>query len=736
MPPLQLKASISAALDDLCDRFEDALQAGERPPLESWLTAAGSHAPALLVELAALELHYRILAGEVVDASDYFQRFPQLLDDATDAVRVIAVEYRAATSRNPQFDESSFRLRYSELAARPEWNDGPWGLDHLPETHLSPATAADTSGDFEATRVDPIVFLKELLAPPVREGHLGRLGEYNILGILGAGAMGVVLAAEELALGRNVAIKLMRPEVAQADSARERFMREARAAAAIEHPRVVVIHSVGEWNGTPYLVMPMMRGRSLAARLRTGPPVTLTEAVHFVREATDGVAAAHTRGLIHRDIKPDNIWLEESAEGTHVRLLDFGLAWSSDSPALTQKGRIVGTPNYMAPEQAEGGQVDGRADLFSLGCVLYELLTGRKAFPGRSVLAVLSALASQTPEAPHAVIPRIPSFVSDVTMRLLPQSRELRPESAEAASSELRRIEALLVGQVDRPLITSATDTHVEFKGLDGVEPEPQRTEKSLLRWHGWPRKAAAIFGALLLVVFLLNAQSWYSNRSSLSKRPQQTSASSGQQHSEQLWVKSIEVRHFAYDAKLDQHTTRGILGKDSFLPLQGDSVRVTAKLSRPAYSFMIAFRPDGQDDVCFPAEEDVAPQLTDSPQYPLSDGNASYGLAEGTGLWAFAVVASDSPLPSYRDWRAEQSRLAWDWASNADCTPGVIWWDDGQFHLVHKTAQGHTQQTRGKGVSLKGPHASILQLTNSLRSAPGVDFVSVLGFCVAPRPE
>lgn len=317
--------------------------------------------------------------------------------------------------------------------------------ESVSETTLVGGRPGDTKRDFSIAAAESTEFLKTLLLPPKRPGDLGCLGDYRVSAVLGTGGMGVVLAAHDPVLRRAIAIKLVRPEVAHAPRAKERFLREARSAAAVDHPRVVVIYQVGEWNGIPFLVMPLLAGLSLGARLKQEPAIPLCDAVRFVRETADGLAAAHARGVIHRDIKPDNIWLEQAADGTHVRLLDFGLA-RGDSEILTEPGRLVGTPFYMAPEQAEGQPVDGRSDLFSLGCVLYELVAGRKAFSGSTLIAVLNALANHHPPRLQEVSPSVPAPLSQLTMRLLEKSPARRPASAADLSAELRSIEAGLTG--------------------------------------------------------------------------------------------------------------------------------------------------------------------------------------------------------------------------------------------------------------------------------------------------
>ncbi len=206
------------------------------------------------------------------------------------------------------------------------------------------------------------------LGPSQGPDEIGRLGPYRVLKVLGTGGMGVVFLAEDVLLQRRVALKSMKPSVVSGQ-ARERFFREARAAAAIEHEHIVSIYQVGEDRGVPYLAMQLLQGEALDERLKRDPVLPTAEVLRIGREIAEGLAAAHERGLIHRDIKPANIWLE-GGRGK-VKILDFGLARVvGDTSNLTHSGTIVGTPAYMAPEQARGGHVDARCDLFSLGAVL------------------------------------------------------------------------------------------------------------------------------------------------------------------------------------------------------------------------------------------------------------------------------------------------------------------------------------------------------------------------------
>ncbi len=280
----------------------------------------------------------------------------------------------------------------------------------------------------------------DLLSPQQAPGELGRLGPYRILKMIGAGGMGVVFEAEDPHLERRVAVKAMRRSLATNASARARFLREARTVAALEHDHIVTVLQAGEDQGVLYLAMPLLKGESLDDRLKREERLAPAEALRIAREAAEGLAAAHERGLVHRDIKPGNIWLE--SVGGRVKLLDFGLAKAMDEAAdLTHQGTITGTPQYMSPEQTRGGAVMPRSDLFSLGCVLYQMLTGVAPFRGPDPIATLLAVAAERPVSPEKVVPGVPRAISELVLRLLAKAPEDRPESARAVVEAIRVIE-------------------------------------------------------------------------------------------------------------------------------------------------------------------------------------------------------------------------------------------------------------------------------------------------------
>jgi serine/threonine protein kinase len=282
--------------------------------------------------------------------------------------------------------------------------------------------------------------LTDFLAPPQAAGEIGRLGPYRVLKVLGAGGMGVVFLAEEVVLQRLVALKAMLPALAASAVNRDRFRREARAIAAITHDHIVTIFAVGEDRGVPFLAMPYLQGEPLDARLRRGAPLPVPEVCRIGREVADGLSAIHARGLIHRDIKPANIWLEAPAQ--RVKILDFGLARPArGEEQLTQAGAIVGSPAFMAPEQAGRGSVDARCDLFSLGVVLYLISTGAFPFQGDDAVALLLAVATHEPAAPARLNPAVPAALSDLILRMLAKAPDDRPATARAVIEEITAIE-------------------------------------------------------------------------------------------------------------------------------------------------------------------------------------------------------------------------------------------------------------------------------------------------------
>jgi hypothetical protein len=302
------------------------------------------------------------------------------------------------------------------------------------QTTLGPATKP------AEPRKDRTAEVYAYLAPPQGPDEIGRLGGYRVLRMIGAGGMGVVFQAEDPQLGRLVALKVMRPGLASDAVVLKRFLREARAMGAIKHDHVLTVYQVGEERSVPFFAAELLEGESLEDRLRRVGHLPVAEVLRIGREMAEGLAAAHERGLVHRDVKPANVWLEQPRG--RVKVLDFGLARNAREDAkLTKQGTILGTPSYMAPEQARGGTVDPRTDLFSLGCVLYRACTGRLPFQGDDKISILLSVNTEDPPPPVQVCPDVPAGLSDLVMRLLAKKPEDRPQSAAAVVAALHELE-------------------------------------------------------------------------------------------------------------------------------------------------------------------------------------------------------------------------------------------------------------------------------------------------------
>ena len=269
----------------------------------------------------------------------------------------------------------------------------------------------------------------DFLAPPSHPELLGRLSRYEIERVIGSGGMGVVLKAHDSELNRPVAIKVLAPHLAHNGAARQRFAREGRAAAAVVHEHVMTIHNVESDADNPFLVMQFVSGQSLQTRLDEHGPMDVKEILRIGAQAAAGLAAAHAQGVVHRDVKPSNILLENGVE--RVVLSDFGLARAVDDASVTRQGTLTGTPEYMSPEQAKGEAVDHRSDLFSLGSVIYAMCTGQSPFKAGATLGVLRRIADESPRSLREINPKIPDWLEAIVDKLLAKDASQRFQSAE-----------------------------------------------------------------------------------------------------------------------------------------------------------------------------------------------------------------------------------------------------------------------------------------------------------------
>jgi hypothetical protein len=547
------------------------------------------------------------------------------------------------------------------------------GLDDTPDALVSQLRTPGPGDGPSAAECGRVVALVEDLGGRGTDPDphaAGDLGQYELLGELGAGGMGRVFKARHRLMDRVVALKVLHGSWLERPGTVARFRQEIRALARLDHPHIVRAHDADRAGGLHFLVMEYVEGTDLGLRVRGHGPLPVAEACDYVRQAAAGLQHAHDHGLIHRDVKPANLIL---AAGGRVKVLDLGLAlFAADG---SEAGPVVGTPDYMAPEQWEpAGAVDGRADVYGLGCTLYCLLTGRPPFDDE---------AHPTREQKWLAHARVPP----------PPVRELRPDVPVGLATVLDRM--LAKAPADRyPGPAAAADALRPFAA-------PARPARRRVSRPGLAGLAALVLLSAGLV--------W-----AFAARPGEPAGSVTPAAPEPLRVVSLRVSHHrGPDAR---HL--GDLGLTAHAARPDDDVRVHARLTGPAYCYLLALNSDGKVQLCHPKGESTPPPRTDVVEYPANP-DSYFGLTDGVGVQAFVLVAAREPLPAFAEWQAATGPPPWQ-PFRAD---GVWQYDDGRFRRLD-VARGEER--------VRGAPPPLHELAEYLRRTQA-DAVAAVAFPVEP---
>jgi serine/threonine protein kinase len=610
-----LPLSLAVQLEMVCGRFEDAWRAtskgGSEPRPEDYLASTPEEGhPALLRELVRIDLAWRRETGRSPEPEEYQQRFPDL-----DRGWLLGALTAAAALTTPPTTPGQPETPTANTAVT---QDLPGGWTPIP----LPA----------------------------------RFDDYELLEEIARGGMGVVYKARQISLKRSVAVKMILAGGPVSTESVERFHREARAAAALDHPNIVAIHASGQQGGRPFFVMSYVEGENLREVVRRRGLLPPQQIVDVLRAVAEAVGFAHRHGIIHRDLKPENVLLDRQGR---PRITDFGLAYQPDAPAegdrLTHAGQVLGTPSYMAPEQAMSKHdlIGPTTDVYSLGGILYFLLTGQPPFQGRTATEVLCRVVTEAPVPPRQLNPEAPAALEAICLRCLEKDRGLRYPTAEALAEALR--EAM------QPPVPS-------------VEPAPLPTKKpgsSRRRWVG--PAIVALVGIAAAVGLAIAAWGPWKGKAPASSddppttfRPDSPAGNTAGVAADpglggaaaQLAVPPPELpKELRKDLKLEV----AMLGKGppgqgwlELKPAEGDLYRVRQgldivkfriKVDQDAYVGIWAIDADGTIVELFPDEDEPNNLFRKDQERQVPRGPVDAVVSKGTD-WVW-VVASTKPWPA-----------------------------------------------------------------------------------------
>ncbi len=580
-------------------------------------------------------------------------------------------------------------------------------------SHAGPESAGADGWDFLLRLENQPPALAATVTGPAPEvpGEWPEVPGYEVLGALGRGGMGVVYLASQRGLNRLVALKMIGSDHASSPRALGRFRREAEAVARLQHPHVVSVLAWGEHDGTPYFALEYCPGGSLHGQVR-GRPQPPVEAARLVEKLARAVHAAHERGIVHRDLKPSNVLLAPAGDEPVLNTLwgipkvaDFGLCRDFEVDEQTAEGAVMGSPPYMAPEQAEGRtrDVGPATDVWALGAILYELLTGRPPFSRTSQPAILHAICYEEPPRPSALQPGVPAELEAICLKCLRKPVGERYVRAADLAADLR---AWLTGQ--------SPEAAQETMAVASL-PVPTPAAETLT----WERRGRRRWGWLvaggLLLAGLIGLGGWAWLRPSV--HPTQSADKPPQS-------RPLSVHLRAFRRSGDSGSPAGELGESTWRVRFDDRVIVEAVLSEPAYAYLIAFnpapkdKPQDQEQHVPQSEADRPPEKRDRIAPPRA-----LRLNDGAGLQVFVVVASRQPLTAYTEWHKERPPLKW---QQTPAPTGVVWRADGVSSVQESI------DPEGRAPEEEGDTRTIIdELARQLKGMPGVEAVAVLGFTV-----
>lgn len=399
--------------------------------------------------------------------------------------------------------------------------DDQWKtFDNSRMSLLESSLRAESELAQDSVRTATLEMIRPLLTATDDPRSAGRIGNYEVHGLIGSGGMGVVLKARDLALDRIVAVKMLSPHLAVFDNSRQRFEREAKSAAAVKHEGIIPIYGVDLHAGIPYLVMPYEAGPSLAQRIAKLGRLSIEESLSVLAQLADALSAAHRCGLVHRDIKPSNILLAPGTE--RALLMDFGLAQATEEQAITMTGMLTGTPLYMSPEQARGEEVDGRSDLFSLGSVLYAMLTGETVVRPGNGYSIVRFIGSERMPAVRSVDRDLPDWLEALVGRL----HEVEVDSRIQTADEVAGLANACLAHMRNPR------QHPLPKELDVARKEKEAT-RSVVFWS-----AMGILVCLACVASFVVNSTWQPRND---QRPVSRGISSQDGHNQEITLPKVD---------------------------------------------------------------------------------------------------------------------------------------------------------------------------------------------------